>query len=261
MGNKSILIIDTPENCDKCRICARAEIDDYCAYLGARNGEFIYPNGYAELSIGMSNCPLRPLPEEKHRDTRFDDIAGAIDYGWNSCLAALEGKDMIDKLIEHADKILEGYQEANKEDLIEVDTNYIYRTHFKLNNPVLDVLDAQYYLGSSNMTRYLRTDYEYEDLKDDIISIEWYLEDKDSGYIELRTIRKFTEGELERISNWVSGQNSDGLGEGFEQQDFASYIMRDGKLLDFNKDEWYDEDLKTAEFDWETNKYKFELVD
>ena len=53
MNNKLILIIDTPENCDKCRICARAEIDDYCAYLGASNGEFIYPNGYAELAIGM----------------------------------------------------------------------------------------------------------------------------------------------------------------------------------------------------------------
>ena len=63
MDNKSIIIIDTPENCDKCRICARAEFDDYCAYLGASNGEFIYPNGYAELAIGMSNCPLRPLPE------------------------------------------------------------------------------------------------------------------------------------------------------------------------------------------------------
>ena len=49
---------------------------------------------------------LKPMPEEKHRDTRFDDIAGAIDYGWNSCLAALEGKDMIDKLNKHADKIL-----------------------------------------------------------------------------------------------------------------------------------------------------------
>lgn len=140
-------------------------------------------------------------------------------------------------------------------------SNYIYRTHFKLDSPVLNILDAQDYLRSSNMTGYLRTDYEYEDLRDAIISIEWLLVDKDSGYIELKTIRKFTDSELERISNWVSGQNSDGLGEGFEQQDFASYIMKDGKLLDSVKDEYDYEDWRTASFDWETNKYKFELVD
>ena len=33
--------------------------------------------------------------------------------------------------------------------------------------------------------------------------------------------RELTEQELEKLSDWISGQNSDGLGEGFEQQDFA----------------------------------------
>ena len=90
MDNKSILIIDTPENCDKCRICARAEIYDYCAYLGASKGEFIYPNGHAELAIGMSNCPLRPLPEPKY--STEEDEYDMYDSGWDDCLTNILGE-------------------------------------------------------------------------------------------------------------------------------------------------------------------------
>ena len=67
-----------------------------------------------DKEIFKAHCPLKPLPEEKHRDTRFNNIAGAIDYGWNSCLAALEGKDMVDKLIEYANRILEKKHQENK---------------------------------------------------------------------------------------------------------------------------------------------------
>lgn len=49
---------------------------------------------------------LKPLPERKYRDTR-DEIKKAIDYGWNSCLAALEGKDMWDKLSDTLDKAIQ----------------------------------------------------------------------------------------------------------------------------------------------------------
>lgn len=54
----------------------------------------------------LTKCiKIQPLPKEKYRDTR-DEIKMAIDYGWNSCLAALEGKDMVDKLIEYANRVL-----------------------------------------------------------------------------------------------------------------------------------------------------------
>ena len=96
--NKGILIIDKiPEYCDEhCKFC-----DSFfnCQFVG--DVEEAWRNKQRD-----SRCPIKPLPKEKHRDTRFDDIKGALDYGWNSCLAALEGKDMVDKLIEHANRIL-----------------------------------------------------------------------------------------------------------------------------------------------------------
>lgn len=83
--NKSILVIDTPETCTDCPL----KNFDLCWSPRKRNNP----------------CPLKPLPKEKHGD-EHDEIKMAIAYGWNSCLAALEGKDMVDKLIEHANRIL-----------------------------------------------------------------------------------------------------------------------------------------------------------
>lgn len=62
---------------------------------------------YVPKEKRIINYSLSPMPKEKHRDTRFDDVAGAIDYGWNSCLAALEGKTMIDKLSDTLDKAIQ----------------------------------------------------------------------------------------------------------------------------------------------------------
>lgn len=131
---------------------------------------------------------------------------------------------------------------------------YIYRTYFKLEAPVSDISEAQDYLSEDDMTRYLKGNY--PELDDYIISIKWVLRDEDSGYIELETNRAFTDDELSKISEWVSGQNSDGLGEGFEQQDFACY--RDENYAD--EDDYYEDDYVMASFDWRTNEYKFELV-
>lgn len=131
---------------------------------------------------------------------------------------------------------------------------YIYRTYFKLEAPVLDISEAQDYLSMDDMTEILKG--HYPKLADYIINIKWILKDEDSGYIELETSREFTDSELSEMSDWVSGQNSDGLGEGFEQQDFACY--RD-ENHDY-EDDYYDDDYIEASFDWKTNEYKFELV-
>lgn len=117
---------------------------------------------------------------------------------------------------------------------------FIYRTYFKLNNFVKDIEAAQDYLSDDDMTKYLINDSS-NSLKSKISSIEWILDTEISGHIDLETTEKLTTEELKNISEWVSGQNSDGIGEGFEQQNFASY--------------WDDE---CASFDWRTNAYKFE---
>lgn len=91
---KVVLVIDKPKSCV------------FCPLIDGETGE-CKEGGIIEDNENPTYCPLRPMPKEKHRDTRFDDIAGAIDYGWNSCVAALEGKTMIDKLSDTLDKAIQ----------------------------------------------------------------------------------------------------------------------------------------------------------
>lgn len=136
---------------------------------------------------------------------------------------------------------------------------HTYTTRFSLEFPVNDIQAAQDYLTSDDMTGYLRDDIEFSKSRDacprglepeDICHIEWTLKSDDHGSIILKTAKLMSDDELNYISEWVSGQNSDGLGEGFEQQDFA-YI----------EDEYgNDYDVKTSSFDWRYNKYEFRLI-
>lgn len=129
---------------------------------------------------------------------------------------------------------------------------YIYRTYFKLAAPVLDMEEAQDYLSEDDMVDYLDEDDIGSSVLEAIEDIYWVLKDEQSGYIELKTNRKLSDKELKPISEWVSGQNSDGLGEGFEQQDFANYPL--------DEDDEYDDEWVMASFDWQTNDYIFEFI-
>ena len=93
-----------------------------------------------------------------------------------------------------------------------------YETKFNLASPVKDFAAAVDYLQDDDMTKYLGDDISF---KDDIVKVEWILEDEDCGKIVVMSKRDLTDTELQTLSNWIRGQNSDGLGEGFEQQDFA----------------------------------------
>lgn len=133
---------------------------------------------------------------------------------------------------------------------------YIYRTYFKLNAPVLDKDEAQDYLSEDDMVGYLINDDDIDSsITDAIEDIYWVLKDEESGYIELKTTRKLSDKELKPISDWVGGQNADGLGEGFEQQDFASYPLDED-----DEDADYDDEWVMASFDWRTNDYIFEFI-
>lgn len=135
---------------------------------------------------------------------------------------------------------------------------YIYRTYFKLTACVNDFDEAYKYLKEDNMVQYIKGDITVpEDVQTSIISIDWILKELDSGYIELKTNKALSAKELESISEWVSGQCSDGLGEGFEQQSFACYC--DEGLSGYDESDWDDEQIM-ASFDWQTNKYIFEFI-
>lgn len=134
-----------------------------------------------------------------------------------------------------------------------------YMTPFSLEYPVNDLKAAQEYLVAEDMTIYLKNDIKYRakndfitDFSDMIVSVEWSLEDEDSGQVNLSTYGPLTDNQLSVVSNWISGQNSDGLGEGFEQQPFAQINNYD----DVEDDEFEEiDEVCMASFDWETNDY------
>ena len=136
---------------------------------------------------------------------------------------------------------------------------FAYATDFQLTVPVNDYEAAHSYLQKEDMTpylkRYLKRNGISEDIISNILNIMWILDDEISGYIRLKATQELDPTTLDLISDWVSGQNSDGLGEGFEQQDFA------WTPYDEDEDEGgWDADGEMSSFDWETNDYRFELV-
>lgn len=116
----------------------------------------------------------------------------------------------------------------------------VYYTTFRLTPPVNDLREAQRYLRADNMWKYLP-----ERLKNKISAIEWKLEEESFGVILAFCNAELTKNELAELSDWVKGQNSDGLGEGFEQQDFAMHDEGDCYAI--------------SSFDWEVNDYIFKL--
>lgn len=138
---------------------------------------------------------------------------------------------------------------------------YKYQTTFYLLADVLDLDEAQAYLEEDNMLYY----FDNEEIKRKLRSIKWHLVDCGSGYIEVIANEELSENELEEISEYIKGQNSDGIGESFEQQDFASYdaaLLNDRGEIDDSLlyDDDYEEDWVMASFDWNSNYYVLELV-
>lgn len=141
---------------------------------------------------------------------------------------------------------------------------FLYRTYFHLSAPVIDFDAAYHYLKDDDMSVYLKQDKRIpQSVRDAVEFIDWILRDEESGYIDLKTSSELSENDLEYISRYVSGQNSDGIGEGFSQQDFAYYKDRSYDRYDDDEDDddyYDDDDYITASFDWITNEYKFEFV-
>lgn len=132
----------------------------------------------------------------------------------------------------------------------------LYRTKFKLLYPVIDFEEAKNYLLEDNMTKYLEYDQRTAELVPKIDKIEFILRTEKSGRIDLTTNTELTERELLHITDWVKGQLSDGIGEGFIQQSFACYEPTDALIYDENG---LEQGFVVAEFDWNSD-FIFEQV-
>ena len=143
---------------------------------------------------------------------------------------------------------------------------YVYRTEFNLVYPVNDLDAACKFLEESNycLLRILIEDISRkigEDVSKKLVSITWHLKHEDSGYIELISTEELDEQVLEAVSLWISAQCADGVGETFEQKDFANYnTLGDSWMFDDEEEEMeYEASWVMASFDWKTNKYKLRL--
>jgi hypothetical protein len=115
-----------------------------------------------------------------------------------------------------------------------------YQTSGVLTEPVsnFDVDIAQAYLSEHDMADFLP-----ERLINVVVSVEWRLTGTSAWTVTAQSNVRLTSAELEALASWVSGQNSDGLGEGFEQQAFAEHGDH--------------EDFTMSSFDWQTNPCTF----
>lgn len=78
--SKSVLVIDTPENCGKCKFISGF-------WCRAMNGRRV-PNN----DVIPNWCPLKPLPEKDDWDDQYDEYYTGYANGWNRCLSKITGE-------------------------------------------------------------------------------------------------------------------------------------------------------------------------
>lgn len=76
---KSVLVIDTPENCGKCKFISGF----WCRAMDGRR----VPNN----DVIPNWCPLKPLPEEKEEEYWRSKLSLAWIRGWNTCISKIKG--------------------------------------------------------------------------------------------------------------------------------------------------------------------------
>ena len=123
---------------------------------------------------------------------------------------------------------------------------YRYVTDFDLDGVPEDWEGAYHYLEEDDMLKY----YDGPG-KEKLKCIDWCLTSSwqySSGFILVDTYEELTEEESSAISRYIRGQNSDGLGEGFEQTFYY--------LSDYETDDDGNPVEKMCCFDWYENEYK-----
>lgn len=76
--SKSVLVIDTPENCGKCKFIS----EFWCRAMDGRR----VPNN----DVPPDWCPLKPLPKYKSMEKPGEYEYGKM-HGWNRCIDRITG--------------------------------------------------------------------------------------------------------------------------------------------------------------------------
>lgn len=91
-------------------------------------------------------------------------------------------------------------------------------------SPYIEVAFAQYQGGDSDMAQYFDS-CDSETACKKVKRVKWKFEKTNNclyGKVEVALTDELTAEETEAVKEWIAGQNSDGLGEGFEQSEFRA---------------------------------------
>lgn len=82
--SKSVLAIDTPENCRSCYLRGLTLNLQYC------RGKL---KDIKDTSVKPDWCPLKPLPEkfDNKKDRKLGDFEPLFKIGWNACIDEITG--------------------------------------------------------------------------------------------------------------------------------------------------------------------------
>ena len=117
---------------------------------------------------------------------------------------------------------------------------YRYQLEFKLSEPLRfeHLEEANEYLHDNDMTQFFTCEFrspEQQAMKDILAHVEWKLKDVNGGVVDIITSSPLTDRQKNLVYGEILGQNTDGLGEGFEQQDFANWREEEERYI-----EWVD---------------------
>ena len=95
--SKSVLVIDTPENCLDCQFCYEldegveaccsiSDDDEDASLMKKIDCEHGYCQGQPDW------CPLMDLPEKDNFDDLYDEYYTGYRDGWNKCLEEIVGE-------------------------------------------------------------------------------------------------------------------------------------------------------------------------
>lgn len=85
--SKSVLVIDTPEDCGKCKFIS----EFWCRAMNGRR----VPNN----DVIPNWCPLKPLPEKKeyiNSNSNIEATKNIAAAGWNACIDEITGGNVND---------------------------------------------------------------------------------------------------------------------------------------------------------------------
>ncbi|OLA71439.1 MAG: hypothetical protein BHW52_03310 [Ruminococcus sp. 37_24] len=98
--SKSVLVIDTPENCLDCQFCYELDegVEACCSISDDDKDTSIMKKIDCEYGYCQGKpdwCPLMDLPEKDDFDDLYDEYYTGYHDGWNRCLKEItsQGKD------------------------------------------------------------------------------------------------------------------------------------------------------------------------